>query len=33
MNLSYAGLPFVLLGIAIYQVFRFAVNRGWLWKD
>lgn len=33
MNLSYAGLPFILLGIAIYQVFRFAVNKGWLWKE
>lgn len=33
MNLSYAGLPFVLMGIAVYEAFRFAVNRGWLWKD
>lgn len=33
MNLSYAGLPFVLMGIAVYQAVRFAVNKGWLWKN
>ncbi|PWW46713.1 hypothetical protein C7955_1199 [Eubacterium limosum] len=33
MNLSTAGLPFVLLGIAVYGGICLAVRKGWLWKD
>lgn len=33
MNLSIAGLPFVLLGVAVYGSIRLAVWKGWLWKD
>ena len=30
MNLSIAGLPFVLLGIAVYGGICLAVRKGWL---
>ncbi len=33
MNLSIAGLPFVILGIAVYSGICLAVRKGWLWKD
>lgn len=33
MNLTTAGLPFVLLGIAVYGGICLAVRKGWLWKE
>lgn len=33
MNIAEAGLTYIILGIALYEAFRFAVNKGWLWKE